>query len=68
MHLYVLVFDTDIPVTYKFIPCWKYKALKEQNEGVTVQQDLDWVQPRAFSRASVCSLNIFSDLHSGNAY
>lgn len=29
MHLYVLVFDTDISVTYNFIYCWKYKALKE---------------------------------------
>lgn len=60
MPLYVLVFDTDTSVTYNFIPCWKYKALNEQNEAVTVQQDLDWVQPRAFSRASICSLNVFS--------
>lgn len=68
MHLSLLVFDTDIPVTFNLIPCWKYKTLKEQNEGVTVQQDPDWVQPRALSRASVCSLNIFSDLHLGNTY
>lgn len=63
---FMCLFLIDIPVTYNFIPRCKYKALKEQNEGVPVQQDLDWVQPRAFSRASACSLNISSDLHFGN--
>jgi len=51
-------FDTDTSVKYTFISCWKYKTLKEQNEGVIVQHNLDFAQPGLFSRIFIFALNV----------